>query len=306
LPLIAGDIDPRMDKLKQWIVNLDHQSKADKANRVDNSSADRLLRDFFKAVATLTQGLPIRFGGVDDRTFEVTVITNDGQIPIESVSQGTTSLLSWVGILLQRLYEIYDDPENPRNNPSKQFALVLMDELDAHMHPAWQQNIIPRLRELFPGVQFIASTHSPLIVGGMKPEEVIRFTRDGNGKVMRLKVDQDMTMGRADQILTGTLFGLDTTLDQETQSRMQEYEDLLGNSNRSAREEERYRELEAELEHRIPPSGETPLERRAQEMVQDVLTASYDPENIDELKKRLVEKGQQLSSALHGGKEHEQ
>ena len=61
-------------------------------------------------------------------------------------------------------------------------------------------------------MQVIATTHSPLVVAGLDVEEVTRFMRDETGAVVQVSLDRDMTEGRADQILTGDLFGLDFDL----------------------------------------------------------------------------------------------
>ncbi len=54
-------------------------------------------------------------------------------------------------------------------------AIVLIDEIDCHLHPKWQLNIIPAMRTLFPNTQFIMTTHSPLIVKSVNPNEVIKL-----------------------------------------------------------------------------------------------------------------------------------
>ena len=82
--------------------------------------------------------------------------------------------MGWVGILLQRLYE------TPLTVPPlDRYALVLIDEIDAHMHPSWQRSLVDTLKELFPNVQFIATTHSPLIVAGLEKSEIYTIRREG-------------------------------------------------------------------------------------------------------------------------------
>jgi energy-coupling factor transporter ATP-binding protein EcfA2 len=272
MPLIVGSADPRMDKLKQWIVNLDYwnldEQRKRKESRKGHAEAgryDRLLNDFFSVVGSMTEGLKVERGKVNAETHEVTVITDDGEMPFELVSQGTTSLIGWVGILLQRLYEIY--PE--QHDPKKCYALVLMDEIDAHLHPTWQQSLVYKLGEIFPNVQFIATTHSPLIVGGLPAEQVLRFVRDEEGKVVRLPVEPEMTVGRADQILTGGLFGLKTTLDTITQTEMEQYKRLLGKRKRTPTEEADFQRVRKILQFRIPMSAETPDGRRGQTQARD-------------------------------------
>lgn len=262
LPLVKGEPDPRLDKLKQWIVNLDYLSKHEQSKTGTGGRYEKLLDKFFEYVSVLTGDITIERGEVNPHTYEISVITDDGPLPIEAISQGMTSLIGWVGILLQRLYEIYSDDEDP----TQRFALILMDEIDAHLHPGWQQSLVSNLSKIFPNAQFIATTHSPLIVGGMPPEQVIRFARDEEGKVVQLVVEQEMTVGRADQILTGELFGLKTTLalNEETQEDLNNYKTLLGKTKRTAQEEKEFQELRRRLHSSMPMSGETRAEREEQ------------------------------------------
>jgi len=216
---------------------------------------------------------------------------------MEVLSQGMTSLFGWIGVLCQRLKETLQNPTNDPL-PTDAYALVLIDELDAHMHPRWQQVLVHRLKKAFPNVQFIACTHSPLIVGGLKKKEVDRFTLT-NGVIKKVDFDADMTLGRTDQILTGELFDLPTTLDPATQEMVAEYEELLGTSELTPEQKLRFRELGRLLEDRIPPSPSIPVERRARELLEtlqstDLTSLSADHRGSVEL--RMA----QLSKTLRG------
>ena len=277
LPVILGEADPRLDNLKKWIVNVDYRIKDAKFRKQDPTPHEKLLNDFFQVVTQLTTGTKIEFKGVNADTKEITVVTDDGELPIEALSQGMTSLIGWVGILLQRLYEVYGKDDT---DPKEHYALVLMDEIDAHLHPAWQQSLIQRLSKIFPNVQFIATTHSPLIVGGMNPEQIIRFARDEDDKVVTYTVTEEMTTGRADQILSSDLFGLGSTmkLNVELQQLMDEYHDLLGYDERSEEDQHRFRELREILKERIPPVAETPAEQKAMRLVRALVETDGDGE----------------------------
>ncbi|OYW78071.1 MAG: hypothetical protein B7Z37_00960 [Verrucomicrobia bacterium 12-59-8] len=268
LPLLAGGVDPRLDKLKQWLIQLDHRSKDEQLQRSKEDTPHsgegpitRLLDEVFIMISQLVEGVTIRRGEVNPQTSEITVHTDDGPLPVEALSQGTLSLIGWVGVVLQRLHEVYCG--DPNLNPRECYALVLMDEIDAHLHPAWQQSLVTKLRTIFPKVQFIASTHSPLIVGGMATDHIIRLSRDADGRVQRVPIDADMTMGRTDQILTTDLFSLRTTLDQHTQDLMAEYQTLLGKKKRTSEEDARFQQVRTLLHSRVPPVAESLEERRA-------------------------------------------
>ena len=285
LPLVEGRPDPRMDKLKQWLVNIDYWIKDARERQQDPGRFERMREDFFRVVGTLATGTDLAFVRMDASGFQVNVSINGVELPLEAVSQGTASIMGWVGILVQRLHEL----PSSQGEPLERYALVLIDEIDAHMHPAWQQTVVPRLQELFPNVQFVATTHSPLIVGGMPVEQVVRFERDASG--VRVKeIDADMMRGRADQLLTGDLFGLSTTLavDSETKELMKEYEGLLAKAERSPAEQARSEELERRLHEVWPAPGETPLRRRTQQLVETIMAADYSAEKLPELRKTLV------------------
>lgn len=300
LPLVRGGLDPRMDKLKQWIVNLDYWKSKREGERVDSGNKyDELIQEFFALVDHLTIDLKLHYKGIDE-TYGIRVETSDGEIPIESVSQGATSLTGWVGILLQRLNEVYGNEDDPKSK----YALVLMDEIDAHMHPTWQQSLVRRLSEKFTGLQFLATTHSPLIIGGMRPRQLFRFMRGRDGKIIQIEVDREMALGRADQVLTGDLFGLDTTIDPVTQERIEEYQELLGMSaeSRTKEQELKLRRLRDILGFRIPETGETTLERRAQELLTALLLEQFEDE-FPQVQQRILQKAQRLFAELTKQKE---
>jgi len=288
LPIVKGDPDPRLDRLKQWIVNLDSRINYEKTHDGDKRY-ERLLQRFFDIVDRVTPGMSIRFGRVNQSTREVTVITDDGQVPIELISQGSVSLMGWIGVLLQRLYEVYPDD----GDPTQRYALVLIDEIDAHMHPEWQQSIVDDMTGIFPNVQFMATTHSPLVVGGMKGRQVVRFVRDAQGHTSRMDVTDDMLVGRADQILTGRPFGMKTTLDQQTQGAMEEYKTLLGKASRTPVEEQRFQDLHRDLKFRIPNAEETAPARRAFALVEAVINDQIGG-SVPEARQPLLDKARAL------------
>ncbi len=293
LPLIMGEPDPRCNGLKQWILNLDYRSiKSTNRPPGESERFREIMQRFFETVGQLVAGVKIEFRQVDTERGRVMIQTDDGEVPMESMSQGTISLIGWVGILLQRLYEVFDD----RLDLSGQYALVLIDEIDAHMHPEWQNNLVSKLSKFFPNVQFVATTHSPLIVGGLPAEQVFRFVREEEGEITQLEVEPEMTMGRADQILTGALFGLPTTFDQKTLDEIEKYQELLGNMNRTPQEEKEFRSLERILEFRIPSPEETPVERRARDLLSALLKedigekhAEYQEELLKRAEKLVLE-----------------
>jgi len=295
LPLATGEVDSRMDKLKQWLIGLDLQIKEDRANRIFNGRSERIRKKFFEIVGELAEGASVEFDEITAEN-EVRVRTKDGPVPIEALSQGMTSLYSWIGILVQRLFEIHENSDDP----TKHHAIVLMDELDAHMHPKWQRSMVVNLKRIFPRLQMIVSTHSPLIVAGMKPVEVARFARNKAGAVVQVPLEQDMLLGRADQVLTTSAFGLTTTLDLQSQKYLADYRDLLAKPQHTDDDKKKLSELENLVESNVPPVDEGLLHRRTQNLLDLILT----PEVIDKLepetRRALAAKVKPVSDILAG------
>jgi predicted ATP-binding protein involved in virulence len=62
-------------------------------------------------------------------------------------------------------------------------SVILIDELDLHLHPRWQRTIIDNLKKTFPLMQFFATTHSPILIGEARPEELVVLTETGSSRV---------------------------------------------------------------------------------------------------------------------------
>jgi hypothetical protein len=238
-PLLAGELDPRLDDVKQWIVELDHEIRAGAGE--NRHAAQRSLEELFYVTDFLASGQRLEFHDVNRRTWTVHVRTADGVIPIEAVSHGTAALFGMAGTILRRLREVYGHAAMPR----EEFALVLIDEIDAHLHPTWQQTLTSRLQQIFPRLQFIATSHSPLIAGSLRPPQIHRVRRDQEGLVTVEPHRSDLTGLRADEILTGPLFQLESTLDFRTQALLTRYTELAARDTLSPADQE---ELDAVLQ----------------------------------------------------------
>ena len=77
-------------------------------------------------------------------------------------------------------------------------GIVLIDELDLHLHPAWQKTIVQALKNTFPNVQFIVTTHAPLILSTLRPENILALS-DGN--VISKENLPKVFSGTADEVL---------------------------------------------------------------------------------------------------------
>lgn len=133
-------------------------------------------------------------------TFAMDVITEGDishPIPIQHVSQGTQSVLSIFGLIFSFLKRLRPDVSDQQ--ASQHAAVVIIDEIDAHLHPIWQQRIVGLLRETFPRTQFILTAHSPLVVAGCREQEVTVLRRQ-DSKFTLVQFSEDFIGWQPDAI----------------------------------------------------------------------------------------------------------
>lgn len=138
--------------MKQWLVNLDYANQQE------------VIEEFFDVLGALSPGIRIGRARIEKNPLGIWIESNGNVVPLSAVSQGTGSVMCWIGNLIQRMHEVNISPDTR--------SLVLVDEVDAHMHPKWQQLFIEAFRKKFPNVQVVATTHSPLMVGSLTKDEI--------------------------------------------------------------------------------------------------------------------------------------
>ncbi|MFT4927088.1 MAG: energy-coupling factor transporter ATP-binding protein EcfA2 [Phenylobacterium sp.] len=120
-------------------------------------------------------------------------------ITIQQASQGTLSVIAMFGLIYQFLVRLGGDTKRSVEQIMAQKAIVIIDEVDAHLHPEWQRKIVHLLRKHFPSVQFIMTAHSPLVVGGSSYGEISVLRRAENGLEL-VECQQDFIGWSTDKI----------------------------------------------------------------------------------------------------------
>ena len=213
-----------------------------------------------------------RWGRIDVEAF-------GSRVPLEHLSDGYQSVVALATdmmISLLRQWPTVDAAE----------GTVLIDELGAHLHPRWRMRIVPSLREVFPRVQFLASTHDPLCLRGLADGEVVVVKRDSQGEVVAITDLPSVAGLRVDQLLTSEHFGLNSTIDPELDALFAEYYLLKAKPKPTAADRRRLRELSARLDG-LEVLGTTRRERIVFEAADDYLAKAgdlTDPEARLELK----------------------
>jgi predicted ATP-binding protein involved in virulence len=202
-----------------------------------------------------------------------------GDQPLDVISDGYKNTTRWILDLVGRLALA--------NRDVAQGGILLMDEIEQHLHPRWQRYFIQRIRSAFPGFQLISTTHTPLTAGGasdVSSSQVVLLRLDDNGVAEKHQVLASEFAGmHAGQLLT-SLFGLFTTRSPRTANNLERYAWLLGEERTPAVKQE-LADLKKELEMAWS-LGENALSREVEKVV------------AEEVKRRFEEARQKVDPSL--------
>ena len=125
-----------------------------------------------------------------DKEQTLMVEFKDGRtLPFSYLSDGTRNILALIGDIAHRCVLL--NPHFKTQATQNTEGVVLIDELDLHLHPDWQKKMIKSLRAVFPKIQFIASSHSPFLIQEMSEGELIRLQNEeiliGGGALMSIE-----------------------------------------------------------------------------------------------------------------------
>ena len=168
------------------------------------------------------------------------------------LSSGTQGTLLWIYALAIEMAGRYEFIPGWQEKP----AILLIDEIENHLHPTWQRRVIPALLDHFPNLQIFATSHSPFVVAGLKAGQVHLLNRDENGVVTATTNTEDIIGWTADEILR-TMMGVDEPTDLLTIERDKRLRELRGKETLTDEEESELNTLrrqvnEAHLSRSVP------------------------------------------------------
>lgn len=184
------------------------------------------------------------------------------------MSLGYQTLVVWLTDFASKLFSRYPDSPNPLEEP----GIVLIDEIDLHLHPSWQRKLIGFLSGIFKNTQFIATAHSPLVVqaAGDEGANVVLLRREGDQTVVVTDVE-DVRGWRVDQILTSSFFNLETARSLETEKKLARQAKLLNKIKLTAKERQELEALTQELEGQPMGSTRPHAEEEEAELLRQII-----------------------------------
>lgn len=194
--LFSGDAVLR--SLDSWAMDLEY--------RRGKHGSDVIAR----ATRDLLPG--IKYHGIDKKKRRLMFHTIDGILPLEELSDGYQNVAAWCGDLLYRLTEVFENYKAPLNAR----GVLLLDEVDLHLHPVWQRQLVATLRERLPNLQFITTTHSPLTAQQAGEGELYILQRE-DGRPTLFHYEDAPNLLRIEQLIVSPVFGLETGVSVEVE-----------------------------------------------------------------------------------------
>ncbi|MPQ67893.1 AAA family ATPase [Pseudomonas sp. MWU12-2323] len=201
--------------------------------------------------------------------------------PLSLASSGYRSVLAMVCDIIQGLMNRRINPHFESLETAQ--AVVLIDEVEAHLHPRWKIQIMGALRSALPNVTFIATTHDPLCLRGMREGEVIVMQRvasednpDSDWPVMVEQVVRlpNVSQLTIEQLLTSDFFSLTSTDQPDTERELAMFADLLAAREQgqplSDAQQQAWSRFERDISDALPV-GATEVQRLVQEAVVEYL-----------------------------------
>lgn len=234
--------DAPLVNVEEWLLQADYAARGSGRAR----AKDRFERVKDTLLQLLEQVDDLRVVGLDLAPPQpaVEVHTPYGWVRPHQLSLGYRTLLAWVVDLAHQMFARYPDSEDPLGEP----VVVLVDEIDLHLHPRWQRALTEFLGQRFPRAQFIVTAHSPLVVQAAADANLVVLKREEGADHVTIYNDPEAVKGwRVDQILTSDLFGLESARPPEQEAMIVRRRSLLRNDRRSPAEDAELRVLEGRL-----------------------------------------------------------
>lgn len=209
------------EQLIKWIA--DSKTRRALALEKDNIEQadlhDRTIREIEKIIFEVT-GLEVGFTR-NDFSLDVELVIDGKTVGVEVLPDGLKSMLSWVADLLMRMSKLnWIDSKDILERP----FILFLDEIEIHLHPAWQRKILPVVQKLFKNAQIFIATHSPFVVASVDDAWVYKLELQ-NGHSTVAQVTQSMA-GSSYPYVLDEIFGIDEYFDVETEAEFERFYEL--------------------------------------------------------------------------------
>jgi len=247
--------DALLPNSSEYFLRLDYETAK---SRKGNEELRKVKELLLKVLPNGVQDIQVVKSGRLQR--EVQVKTSFGWVKLNELSLGYKTSIAWLIDFATKMIYYHEKSETPFDEP----AILILDEIDLHMHPAWQQEIIENLTKIFSKTQFIVTAHSPLIAQAALNSNLVLVRRTGD-HIKVINEPDIVRSWRIDQVLTSDLFGLKDSRNKKIEKLLTRRRNLLMKDELNDVENEELKKLESNLDE--IPVAETSEYLKAMELV---------------------------------------
>lgn len=223
------DREASLNPLESWAMELDYQ-----AGRAGLKTVQTALSGFLPGM---------RFERIDKERKVLLFKTPDGSVPLGQLSDGYQNVAAWVGDMLFRVHEAFRD----HRTPLKTRGLLIVDEIDLHLHPQWQRSVHDFLHKKLPNMQMLVTTHSAVTAQQAEVNQLHYLARDKRSIKLR-RFDADPSQLLINQLLMTEAFGLSSDESASIEARKARYRRLRDAARLSSSQKLELQRLQTQLD----------------------------------------------------------
>lgn len=200
---------------------------------------------------------------LETKPFAVKIEVDGERLDFNLLPDGLKSIISWMADLLMRMDRVKwenDTPVFERN------FILFLDEIEVHMHPAWQRKILPAVQKLFPNAQIFISTHSPFVVGSVDGAWIHKLVKPNGDSQLAEGFPVLSEDARSYQYWLEEVFDIESPYGLEATTKLERRRALLRQKDLSMAEQAELSNLDQEFD--LMPPEESPLGQRIIEHLQ--------------------------------------
>ncbi len=235
------------DSVQAWLLSLYSKRAIARERRQSGKGYDESLGRF-EAALRLIYGEDVSFEVEIEPAFQPRLKVRGKSLNFSQLPDGVRSTVAWIADFMMREDQVAWASRLRGRRP----GLLLLDEIDTHLHPLWQRLLLPAMREALPDVQIVVTSHSPFVISSCPNSRVHVLKLDQNGHAYA-QPPVDSPIGESVTTTLKEIFGVDSRFDVKTERELNEWNDLKkreASGQYSKTEKQRLSELTAILSER--------------------------------------------------------
>jgi len=208
------------DVVQSWLVGLYSKRAIARDRQQPGDQYNRTLDRFGKALRLL-YGDDVLFDVEIEPSLQPRLKAFGHSLDFSQLPDGVRSTVGWIADFMMRQELMQWDPRLKGKKP----GVLLLDEVDAHLHPLWQRKLLPAMREALPDVQILVTSHSPFVISSCPNSRVHVLELDESGRA-HARPPVDSPIGESVATTLKEIFGVDSRFDVLTESQLDEWNTL--------------------------------------------------------------------------------